>query len=90
MVHAGTVKTLYVRDRESSQTSTVQARMVVNAAGLHAQTVACSLQGLPQNTIPKAFLARGHYCTMEGGCTAVLYAAASDNPVSFEAINCNL
>ncbi|KAL3156333.1 hypothetical protein ABBQ38_000651 [Trebouxia sp. C0009 RCD-2024] len=63
---SGRLKTLQVKDRETGQTSTVHAHMVVNAAGLYAQSVACSLQGLPRQTIPEAFLARGHYCTMEG------------------------
>ena len=48
--------------------STAQARMVVNAAGLYAQTLAHRMQGLPEETIPEQFLARGHYCTMEGQC----------------------
>ena len=63
---AGKIKHLQVKDRDSNQTSVVQARMVVNAAGLYAQALAHKLQGLPGHTIPEAFLARGHYCTMEG------------------------
>ena len=46
--------------------STVQTRMIVNAAGLYAQSLAHKLQGLPEETIPEQYLARGHYCTMEG------------------------
>ena len=66
MVFAGRVKNLCVKDRESGRISAVQAHMVVNAAGLHAQSLAKKLQGLPQQTIPDHWFARGHYCTMEG------------------------
>lgn len=67
MVFAGTVKTLQVKDRQSGQISAVQAYMIVNAAGLYAQALARSLQGLRHETIPEHWFARGHYCTMEGG-----------------------
>ena len=66
LVLAGRIKILWVKDQESNKTSVVQAYMVVNAAGLYAQSLAKKLQGLPSQTIPEAFLARGHYCTMEG------------------------
>ena len=66
LCHLGQVKMLKVKDRDTSKVSEVQARMVVNAAGLYAQRLASSLQGLPSETIPESFLARGHYCTMEG------------------------
>lgn len=72
---AGRIKAIWVKDRESNETSVVQAYMVVNAAGLYAQSLAKKLQGLPSQSIPEAFLARGHYCTMEGAvllqCTAL-------------------
>lgn len=51
--------------------------MIVNAAGLYAQSLAHKLQGLPADTIPQQYLARGHYCTMEGqsaGCLQMLHS----------------
>ena len=57
---------LDIKDRDTGRASTVRAKMVVNAAGLYAQKLAKQLQGLPAESIPEAFLARGHYCTMEG------------------------
>ena len=62
----GKMKKLEVKDRDSNKVSEVQAHMVVNAAGLYAQQLATKMQGLPSDTIPESFLARGHYCTMEG------------------------
>ena len=73
VMFVGRIKTLQVKDRESGQMSAVQARMVVNAAGLYAQSLAKNLQGLPSQTVPQAFLARGHYCTMEGGSTSLRF-----------------
>lgn len=40
--------------------------MLVNAAGLDAQDVARSLEGLDVATIPPRFLAKGHYFTLQG------------------------
>lgn len=62
----GKMKKLEVKDRDTNKMSEVQAHMVVNAAGLYAQQLAKKMQGLPSDTIPESFLARGHYCTMEG------------------------
>lgn len=45
--------------------------MIVNAAGLYAQSLAENLQGLPRETIPGHWFARGHYCTMEGKVTVL-------------------
>jgi L-2-hydroxyglutarate oxidase LhgO len=44
----------------------VHCRRVVNAAGLHAQSVAASIEGLQPSTIPRQYLARGHYYTLPG------------------------
>lgn len=41
-------------------------RRLVNAAGLHAQTVARCMQDLPAARIPPRHLARGHYYTLSG------------------------
>jgi L-2-hydroxyglutarate oxidase LhgO len=44
----------------------VRAAVVVNAAGLWAQTVATSLEGLPPSTIPPLHRAKGHYFVLAG------------------------
>lgn len=44
----------------------VQARTVINAAGLHAQELSRRLKGLPSHKIPPLFLAKGHYFSLAG------------------------
>lgn len=44
----------------------LKTRLLVNAAGLEAQSVAASLQGLPAAAIPPRFLARGCYFGLSG------------------------
>ncbi len=44
----------------------IRCRRVINAAGLHAQGVAVTIEGLQQPTIPRQYLARGHYYTLSG------------------------
>lgn len=44
----------------------VLCQTVVNAAGLHAQSVAQSIDGLPRQTVPPSFLAKGHYFVFAG------------------------
>jgi L-2-hydroxyglutarate oxidase LhgO len=39
---------------------------VVNSAGLFAQSVARSIRGVPEHTIPDSYYAKGHYFTMTG------------------------
>lgn len=46
--------------------SELEARWLVNAAGLDAQHVARSFDGLDVATIPPRFLAKGHYFTLQG------------------------
>jgi len=43
-------------------------RTLVNAAGLQAQEVARSLVGVPPNSIPPQYFAKGHYFTLRGRC----------------------
>lgn len=45
---------------------TVECRMLVNAAGLHAQTVAETLDGFPKSRIPPRYYAKGSYFTLSG------------------------
>jgi L-2-hydroxyglutarate oxidase LhgO len=44
----------------------IHCRRVINAAGLHAQDVAAAIEGLQRPTIPRQYLARGHYYTLSG------------------------
>jgi L-2-hydroxyglutarate oxidase LhgO len=44
----------------------VLCQTVVNAAGLSAQSLARAIEGLPANTVPPAFLAKGHYFAFTG------------------------
>ena len=44
----------------------VRCHQLVNAAGLHAQRVAEAIEGLPAASIPRQYLARGHYYTLSG------------------------
>jgi L-2-hydroxyglutarate oxidase LhgO len=46
--------------------ATIRCRAVVNSAGLFAQRVAHSLRGVPPDTIPGAYFAKGHYFTLSG------------------------
>ncbi|MCB1998710.1 MAG: NAD(P)/FAD-dependent oxidoreductase [Burkholderiaceae bacterium] len=46
--------------------SVVQARQVVNAAGLHAQTLARQIVGLSPDHVPAQHWARGHYFALAG------------------------
>lgn len=76
----GKMKKLEVKDRDSNKVSEVQAHMAVNAAGLYAQQLAKKMQGLPSDTIPESFLARGHYCTMEGKAARSVTSEQSAGP----------
>jgi L-2-hydroxyglutarate oxidase LhgO len=46
--------------------SALTARLLVNAAGLDAQSVAHTFAGLDAGTIPARYLAKGHYFTLQG------------------------
>jgi L-2-hydroxyglutarate oxidase LhgO len=45
---------------------TVVCHAVVNAAGLWAQKIAASIAGVPAETIPGTYFAKGHYFTLAG------------------------
>jgi L-2-hydroxyglutarate oxidase LhgO len=51
---------------EDGEETTLSARLVVNAAGLHATRVAESIDGVPGQAIPKYYFIRGHYFTCPG------------------------
>ncbi|MBL8201354.1 MAG: NAD(P)/FAD-dependent oxidoreductase [Chromatiales bacterium] len=44
----------------------IRCRRLINAAGLHAPGVAATIEGLQRPTIPRQYLARGHYYTLAG------------------------
>jgi len=44
----------------------IQARTVVNCAGLHASEVARRIRGLPADSIPQTYYAKGNYYTLLG------------------------
>jgi L-2-hydroxyglutarate oxidase LhgO len=44
----------------------VLCQTVVNAAGLRAQSVAHAIEGLPKDTVPASFFAKGHYFIFAG------------------------
>jgi L-2-hydroxyglutarate oxidase LhgO len=44
----------------------LRARAVVNAAGLNAQEVSRTLHGVPSQSVPERYLAKGHYFTLRG------------------------
>jgi L-2-hydroxyglutarate oxidase LhgO len=45
---------------------TLLARTLVNAAGLHAQALAHSIEGIPAGSIPETWYAKGHYFVLKG------------------------
>ena len=45
---------------------TIQAKLVINAAGLWAAAVASKIEGVPRETIPTAHYARGMYFSLSG------------------------
>ncbi len=52
---------------EAAAVFQVEARAVVNSAGLHAQEVATSLAGMPSSAVPARHLAKGNYFSLGGG-----------------------
>ena len=44
----------------------LEAAWIVNAAGLHAQSIARRMQGFPQAAVPPLHLAKGHYFSLRG------------------------
>jgi L-2-hydroxyglutarate oxidase LhgO len=44
----------------------LRARTVINCASLHAPQVASTIEGFPQEHVPRAYFARGHYFSLPG------------------------
>ena len=53
-------------DVGGDEPTTVRCRILVNAAGLHAPSLARSIGGVPLETIPPAYFCRGVYFTLSG------------------------
>ncbi|KAG6556335.1 hypothetical protein Mapa_002278 [Marchantia paleacea] len=51
---------------EETEQLLLSAKVVVNAAGLFAQSVARKMEGVPSNTIPQGYYARGCYFYLSG------------------------
>ncbi len=51
---------------EGAQPFALRARTVVNSAGLGAQRLARSIEGVPAQTVPPLFLAKGNYFVLAG------------------------
>ncbi len=45
---------------------TLQARLVVNSAGLHAQDLARRLEGFPEERVPPSYYCKGNYYSLSG------------------------
>lgn len=63
----GGAHSLTVQDAVTGEKTFLSCRLLVNAAGLHAQAVAASLAGLPPAAIPAQWLAKGSYYSLSGG-----------------------
>lgn len=55
-----------VLDTGGTDPMTLSCRLVVNAAGLQAQRVACAIAGMPGALVPPSHYAKGHYFTLSG------------------------
>ncbi len=53
-------------DVGGDEPTTIRCRILVNAAGLHAPSVARAIDGVPLETIPPAYFCRGVYFTLLG------------------------
>ena len=55
-----------VLDIGGAEPATIKAEIVVNAAGLSAQAIAREIAGIPAETIPPIYYAKGNYFTLGG------------------------
>ena len=53
-------------DVGGDEPTTIRCRILVNAAGLHAPSLARAIDGVPSETIPPAYFCRGAYFTLVG------------------------
>lgn len=53
-------------DTGGADPTTLRCRLLVNSAGLHAQRLARSIDGMPPERVPPTYYAKGHYFTLTG------------------------
>jgi len=70
---------LEVEDMQSRERMELHADMVVNSAGLHAQSLSHSIDGIPSASIPPLYLAKGNYFTLAGG--SISHSAREANSI---------
>jgi len=46
--------------------ASIRARLLINSAGLHAQRVAASIDGIPPDSVPPCYYAKGNYYSLIG------------------------
>jgi len=56
----------WITSRSGDEVSVVGSRWLINSAGLGAERVAQSIEGLSPEFIPKTYLAKGHYFSVSG------------------------
>lgn len=63
-----------------TETVTVEADRIVNAAGLQAPAVAAALDGMPPHAVPRQWRAKGHYFSLAGRApfSRLIYPAPSE------------
>lgn len=49
-----------------AEPAVINARTVINCAGLHAQEVSSAIDGVPASSVPPRYLAKGNYFTLAG------------------------
>ncbi len=66
--------------QQDAACSEFEARLVVNAAGLWAQSLAWHLTGLDASSVPRQHFAKGHYFTLQGRApfSHLIYPVAND------------
>jgi L-2-hydroxyglutarate oxidase LhgO len=57
---------IHIRDRESAEALSLRTKVLVNAAGLGATSIARAIEGFPQEAVPPFHLARGCYFSLAG------------------------
>jgi L-2-hydroxyglutarate oxidase LhgO len=79
-VQVGERVTAALKDDAGARVFTLQARWLVNAAGLDAQAVAGAMHGFPPAAIPRRYVAKGHYFSLAAKApfTRLIYPTPED------------
>lgn len=64
--HAENGYALHVGVADSSESMTIQTKLLINCAGMSAPAVANKIEGLLPEQIPKAYFAKGNYFSLSG------------------------